>query len=207
MELLGKVDGALLAIIGGICWVLQTNDHAAAVVVGIIAAVAGVVGSVVAIVVWLLGGHQTPRLTASGGHLAPWLTRAAILIGTAWVGAWAVTEAGVESEGLAVGISVAVFGGIGDLLKPLRDAADALRPAAFGKSSIEHVYGDRFNVKPADTSIGLINARAAVHENPVLIHDTAGRHTGTVTGWKRRARQQRLELIATAAGVRLREER
>jgi hypothetical protein len=204
MELFGKVDGALLAIIGGIGWVLQANDHDAAVVLGIVAAVAGVVGSVVAIVVWLVGGHQTPQLTASFGHLAPWLTRAAILIGLAWVGAWAATEAGVESEGLAVAISIAVFGGIGDLLKPLKEATDALRPAAFGKSSIEHVYGDRFNVSPGETSIGLINARAAVHENPALVHNKDGRHTETVTGWKRGARQQRLELIA--AGVRPRQQ-
>jgi hypothetical protein len=198
MELLGKLDGPLFAIVGGVGWVLQTNGHNGATSLGAVVAVAGVVGLIGGVMVWLIGGHQSPWLT-SFGHLAPWLARAAILIGLGWVGAWAATEAGADAEGLAVALSVAVLSGIAELVKPLREATDGLRPAAFGKASIQHAYGKRFDVSPDDPRISLINARAAVHDDSARLHDGDGTHTETVAGWQLSARRRRLELIA--AGV------
>lgn len=196
IELLGKVDAILLAVIGGVGWVLQDNSQdAAAILLAGGSIVVGVAGAVGGLAVWKGGGHQAPALAAGLGHFAPSLARAAVLIGLAWVGAWAAAEAGVEAEGAAAAISVVVFGVFADLVKPVKEKLDELRPTAFGQKAIRSRYGSSFT---AGAAIDEANAFQAVHNDRAELHDAAGVRVRDIGGWKLDARQQRLEVIAEA---------
>jgi len=200
IALLAKLDGLLLALIGAVGYALYTNDQegGAKILAGVVIVV-GFVAVVAYLFVRRVGGHQAPRLAALWGHSAAWFVRASILIGLGWLGAYAAAKADVKDDGLRVALSVAVFGGVSDFVKPLKDATDRLRPAAFGKKSIQDIYGAMFEVKSdGSTDPGTITARSAVHDDLATVYDDAGAHTSSISGWASGARANRLEQIARA---------
>lgn len=197
LGLIGKIDGTLIAAAGAIGWALYSHDHQTLAMVGaVVAAAVGALG--LAGIAWALatGGHKHPGRMAWFGHTAPWLFRLAVLAGLGWAAAFAAEKADVKGgTTAAVAVSIAIFGIVGDIVKPLTEAVDKLRPVAFGKWAIQHSYNDKFNVDPA-SPVKTTNARNAVSSDPADVFGDTGTLVESVSGWKLQSRRRRLELIA-----------
>jgi len=197
--LLGKIDGIVIAAIGGAGWFLKSNDEdSAAIVLALFVGAVTLVGLVGTAAIRKVGGHQSPPLAVTVGHLSPSLVRAGLLVVLGWVGAWAVAKTGVESEEASASFSAMIFGLGGQILKPIREAVDALRPMPFGKSTTQACYKDKFVINPANHVLENVNAYNAVQNDPAEIYDSAGVVVERIDGWALKGRERRLEVIAEA---------